>query len=1608
MSTDPPVADAGWSHHWVTAVEVSPESSEPSCKFSARMFVDNELVCNLPWIDYTRPLRWSGLLCLDVSSSSKIALRLCNSVKGKSRYFNFSPFAISEVDEESGKLTLELPEAAWVVTIKSLTPITAAQEFLKEINKLDVIENAYNSCEPEETVKYTFKDVLQFAKLIAEAFPGCAAKLSFCICMKAWEALDQQVKLDDTVQEMLHGLIKIRNIIDTVGQASSSVLTTALGLSKQPINSILTLLTEISVWILNHYMANDLVHAPLAEEALDDAELVEAFLARLDDLKNDFYALWSISIVSCIDSPNVVGDETSSTTREHVQTILDEPMKIAADTYDTLNYLKVMDPHGYDPDRACLEGTREPILNRIITWTQNRDNTERFMWISGQAGMGKSSIAHSLCYRLDKIQALAGCFFCQRDNPDSSDPLRLINNIVHDIASQCPAYALEVAQAIRANRRLCTSHFSLRYEGLVKVPLKRLNSLSISRTLILIIDALDECGDRDSRQKILQTLHEMSQLTPWLKVIFTSRPEGSILAYLKKNCTNEAFIHLDAYDASDDIRAYIKESLGEIVQAEHWPQDSLDRLCETAEGVFLWAALSTNYIRDSTIPALSRLRRVLERRKSPVTDHFDMVYTGALLAAIKDYEDETQEAYIRCIGTILATSERRPLTLPDLQYLLLVGSRIEKRTLGRIVADLGPLLVVIDGQYVRFHHSSFKDYVMDSARSGNLFIDIDKFETEPAVCCIKVLHKDLQFNICKLESSNLLNSEVLDLKLRTHSYIGPALKYACIHWIDHFTASPKKFLVSEIKKLLGGPQILYWIEALSLLGRIDVAVVGLAKLASIELNEVDDWSLIASWAADAHRFVLSFYDAIAASAPHLYISALAFAPVGSLTARRMRPYFPKIITITRGTDLDWHPCIKTICHPYAVQSLAISPDGMRVVFGHPDGSLRILDAQTYTPIGEPLVGHTNSVTSVVFSPNGNLIASGSYDATIRVWDMTKQIKISYVLAGHTGSVHSIVFSPNSTIIASASSDKTIRLWDPKTKCPIGRPYVGHSSRVTSVAFSPDGAKLVSGSWDKTICVWSVDSSRLQLASNPIIIAGHSDSVTCVKFSPDGSKIASGSIDKIMWMWDVQTASIIETGTPPAKHSDAITSIDFSTDGKLIASSSLDGVIRLWDAATLAPYSHTFGHSNAVNAVAFSPNNTYMLSGSTDRTARVWKLDAYLTGKLLTATPPLGYSSIVHPSVIHAVTISADGTRIVTGTADYTVRMWDAQHGNPIGDPYVGHSGHALCVAITPDSARIVSGSSDKTMKLWDTSTQTTLHSYQHSSTIRCIAFSPDGALIIFGSDDHKAYVWDVIGWKMIGSPLHGHSGIVISVAPSPDGVWLASAGDRTVLLWDIKTRSRFGQPFSGHKSYVRSVAFSPCSTKLVSGSDDRTVRLWDRQTGSTLLEMTGHSNLVMSVAFSPNGFQVASGSFDKTLRLWDVKTGKLIGVPFTEHLSNVRYLAFSPDGKYVISSSDDKAIRVWKLGAQCSALGQENDSPSAFCWPTSPYELSPHPHHPGWVTHDQKSLAFWLPAHHQQPDQFLGPHIQVPSTRICLDYSTFVYGENWTSVACDSIKRSSQ
>ena len=245
--------------------------------------------------------------------------------------------------------------------------------------------------------------------------------------------------------------------------------------------------------------------------------------------------------------------------------------------------------------------------------------------------------------------------------------------------------------------------------------------------------------------------------------------------------------------------------------------------------------------------------------------------------------------------------------------------------------------------------------------------------------------------------------------------------------------------------------------------------------------------------------------------------------------------------------------------------------------------------------------------------------------------------------------------------------------------------------------------------------------------------------------------------------------------------------------------------------------------------------------------------------------------------IHAMAFSPDGTRIVSGSWDWTLRLWDAKTGQPIGARLRGHEGDVTSVAFSPDGRRIVTGSEDRTLRLWDAKTGQALGAplRGHEGGVSSVAFSPDGTRLISGSEDRTLRQWDAKTGEHIGAPLKGHSGGVFgvtSVAFSPDGTRIVSGGgdDKTLRLWDANTGQPIGAPLRGHDSSVTSVFFSPDGARIVSGSQDRTLRLWDAKTGQpTGAPLLSHEIGVTSVAFSLDGTRIASGgSWDRTLRLW--------------------------------------------------------------------------------------------------------------------------------------------
>jgi WD40 repeat protein len=283
-------------------------------------------------------------------------------------------------------------------------------------------------------------------------------------------------------------------------------------------------------------------------------------------------------------------------------------------------------------------------------------------------------------------------------------------------------------------------------------------------------------------------------------------------------------------------------------------------------------------------------------------------------------------------------------------------------------------------------------------------------------------------------------------------------------------------------------------------------------------------------------------------------------------------------------------------------------------------------------------------------------------------------------------------------------------------------------------------------------------------------------------------------------------------------------------------------------------------------------------------------------------------------VIVAVAFSPDGTLIVSGSEDKTLRLWDVKTGQTIGQPMQGHENGVTSVAFSPDGSRIVSGSYDQTLRLWDARTGQPIGPpiRGHEDSVTSVAFSPDGGRLASGGQDSVMRLWDAKTGRSIGQPLKGHDGPVLSIAFSPDGTRLVSGSDdNTLRLWDVKTGLPIGQPLKGHEERVTSVAFSSNGRLLVSGDWD-TLRLWNANTGAPVGPSLDDSG-IMSAVFSPDDAYIVSGrwNWDEPLQLWDARTGAPIGRPLKGHKGPVTSVAFNRDGTRFVSSSHDKTLRLW-------------------------------------------------------------------------------------------------
>ena len=491
---------------------------------------------------------------------------------------------------------------------------------------------------------------------------------------------------------------------------------------------------------------------------------------------------------------------------------------------------------GYNRTFRCMDGTRQSLLNHIVDWVTNKTSHENIQqsntyWFYGSPGIGKTSLAHSICASLHERNLLAGTFFCRRDDPNLSDPLNILPTLIHKLAIIIPPFRTIVAKHLRDDPNLTPQSMkgSVFLDFICSLPCPP------EHTLVFVIDALDECGDHRSRPGILKVLTSAAAQVPWLKIIITSRTEVDIQHFFD-TLTQASYISYDLatdQDASSDLRTFARSQFGLVGSLWHldarWPEESdFDKVISRANGLFIFIKTLVRSLERCKDPEESLKDALKDSAGTGLESLYDL-YSSILKAQIVDNNVEFQSM----IGVLLTTSPYRALCDETIAELAGVKPNLVKRW----VDALSSLLYRDEAanRGVRVRHLSVYDFFLSDRCDYQ--VDVRDVDVQLGIVCLQVMTTQLRFNICKLDDSRLANVDISDLSSRVKENVSDPLQYSCLHWLNHLgfppaTRDQRMLVLESLKEFFEGLYPLFWVEVLSIMEAVSIGVPSIRRLLS--------------------------------------------------------------------------------------------------------------------------------------------------------------------------------------------------------------------------------------------------------------------------------------------------------------------------------------------------------------------------------------------------------------------------------------------------------------------------------------------------------------------------------------------------------------------------------------------------------------------------------------------------------------------------------------------------------------------------------------------------------------------------------------------------------
>jgi WD40 repeat protein/serine/threonine protein kinase len=642
------------------------------------------------------------------------------------------------------------------------------------------------------------------------------------------------------------------------------------------------------------------------------------------------------------------------------------------------------------------------------------------------------------------------------------------------------------------------------------------------------------------------------------------------------------------------------------------------------------------------------------------------------------------------------------------------------------------------------------------------------------------------------------------------------------------------------------------------------------------------------------------------------------------------------------------PVGEPLRHGRAGKALAVSTDGQWLAVPGPRGVevRRLIDRAPRCELP-----HGAEVQHLEFSPDGALLATADVKGLARVWRLDTRrlafdpiphfnlLGIRFSPDGRSVMTHGGSYFPDrpGQIDEPPDARLSARAWDVATGRPV-TPPLSHRSRVLRTAFSPDGRRAATASFDNTAQIWQLPGG--EPAAPPL---RHVGVVGWVEFSPDGASVATGADDGARVWWPGFSRAL--------HHSAGVLTLAYAEQGAALVTSGRDGVARCWDLHGGTGERFRLPAERRYYRVVFRPGSNEFFTDCEDGSARLWDAD---TGELKARLPLRGN--------VEQAAFNHDGTRLLVGTVNGWLHWWDVDQGRELV-PTMKHPMGISCVAISADGTRLASGTWAHDAQLWDAATGRLIATLVHSNYLRDVAFTPDGRLLITGCDDGVVRLWKSEEGTPVGQPW-SHEGGVPDFSVHPDGRRLAVASrsgpyrPTTVRVWELpgavrpvpgaatpagtearerssgRTHSSVSTPGDGrapeamaaqrllpmqHFDSVECVNYSPDGRLLVSAGQDNAARVWDAATGRSAAPPLTHASHVRWAGFSADSRMILTAGKDMA-RVWDARTGEAVTPPL-RHSNWLQSAAWSNDGRKVITAAIDGVVKVWDVSPTTEPVG---------------------------------------------------------------------------------------